>query len=184
MRFLTTRIAGLMIAESDVFADARGSFQRLYCQPSQAAQGLPAKPVVQINRSITAQKGTVRGMHFQHPPAMEQKTVRCLHGRILDVAVDLRAQSPTFLQHEAIELDAKSGRALVIPEGFAHGFQTLEDDCELLYLHTAAYSKPHEAGLRHDDPALGIRWPLAVTVLSERDQSYPLIDAAFKGVAL
>jgi dTDP-4-dehydrorhamnose 3,5-epimerase len=121
-------------------------------------------------------------MHFQYPPHAEMKLVRCLKGRVWDVAVDLRYRSPTFLQWHAEELTPNSGRMMVIPEGFAHGFQVLEPDSELLYLHTAPYTPSAEGGLRHNDPKLGIHWPLHVTDLSERDAAHPLIGEAFQGV--
>lgn len=182
MKFSPTPIAGLMVAESERRGDARGSFMRLYCAPSLAAAGIAGQQPVQINQSITATRGTVRGMHYQTWPALEGKIVRCLRGRILDVAVDLRAGSPTFLQHHAVELSADNNRALVIPPGFAHGFQALTDDCEMLYLHSAAYDPQHEAGLRHDDPQLGIDWPLPVSVLSDRDRGFAALTPNFSGV--
>lgn len=182
MKFHATRISGLFIAESTRIGDERGHFMRLYCGPTQEEALGAFRPPVQINHSYSRERGTLRGMHFQRAPALEAKTVRCLHGRVWDVAVDLREGSPTFLQHHAVELSAESGLAFVIPEGFAHGFQTLTDDCELLYLHSTAYDKAHEGGLRHDDPALAIDWPLPVSVLSERDKSFPLLDAHFHGI--
>lgn len=182
MKFHPTAIAGLYLAESTRIGDARGSFMRLYCEEAlQAATGI-RRPPVQINHSYSQRKGTLRGLHFQRAPALEAKTVRCLRGRVLDVAVDLRRGSPSFLRHVAVELSPESNLAFVIPEGFAHGFQTLTDDCELLYLHSAPYAKEHEGGLRHDDPALAIDWPLPVSVLSERDASFPLIDINFHGI--
>lgn len=182
MKFTPTAIDGLFIATSDTQGDARGSFTRLYSAPDQLAAGLGARSPVQINHSRTVEKGTVRGLHFQQHPALEAKTVRCLKGRVYDVAVDLRAGSPTFLQHVAIELAAGDNRAFLIPPGCAHGFQTLEDDCELLYLHSAAYAPQHEGGVPHNDPRLGIRWPLPVTHLSTRDQSFAPLHPDFKGL--
>lgn len=182
MKYHSTPIARLFIAESTRRGDERGHFSRLYCESAlQEATGI-LRPPVQINHSYSQSKGTLRGMHFQRAPALEAKTVRCLRGRVYDVAVDLREGSPTFLKHHAVELSPESGLAFVIPEGFAHGFQTLTDDCELLYLHGTPYTPAHEGGLRYDDPALGIDWPLPVSVLSERDASFPLIDKAFKGI--
>ena len=182
MKFYPTPLADLFVAESKVLADERGSFMRLYCEPSQQEELGFKKEIVQINRSITKKKGTLRGLHYQKSPALEGKMVRCTRGRVYDVAIDLREGSATFLQHFSIELDGAGGQALMIPEGFAHGFQTLEDDCEMLYLHTAAYAKEHEGGLRYDDPPLQIIWPLAVTSISPRDMAFPPIEKDFKGI--
>ncbi|MBI3441257.1 MAG: dTDP-4-dehydrorhamnose 3,5-epimerase [Proteobacteria bacterium] len=182
MKFHPTPITDLFVAESSVIADERGSFMRLYCAPSQQQSLGFKKQIVQINRSITNKKGSLRGLHYQKFPALEAKMVRCTRGMVYDVAVDLRNGSKTFLKHFSIELDGQKGQALVIPEGFAHGFQTLEDDCEMLYLHSAAYAKEHEGGLRYDDPALGIHWPLPAGTLSPRDLSFALIDNNFKGI--
>jgi len=139
---------------------------------------------VQINHSRTATVGAVRGLHFQNPPHAEMKLVRCLKGRVWDVAVDVRRDSPTFLCWHGEELIPADLRMMVIPEGFAHGFQVLEPDSELLYLHTASYAPGVERGLRYDDPALGIAWPLAATELSARDAKHPIIGADFRGLPL
>ncbi|MBU6476170.1 MAG: dTDP-4-dehydrorhamnose 3,5-epimerase [Alphaproteobacteria bacterium] len=181
MKFVPTPIAGAFVVETDIHSDERGSFMRLYCAGEQKAQTGFDKPVAQANRSVTTQKGSVRGLHYQRAPALESKMVRCTRGRVFDVAVDLRAGSKTFLKHFSVELDAAKGNALLIPEGCAHGFQTLEDDCEMIYLHTAPYAKEHEGGLAHDDPALGIVWPLPVTMISARDRAFPPLDGSFKG---
>lgn len=182
MKFHSTPIEGFFVAESNVLGDERGSFTRLYCAPSQRAELGFTKDIVQINRSVTAQKGSIRGLHYQRFPALEAKMVRCTRGRVLDVAVDLRNDSKTFLQHFSVELDGTKGLALMIPEGFAHGFQTLEDDCEMLYLHSAAYAKEYEGGLRYDEPSLGIKWPLPAGTLSPRDMSFELLNKNFKGI--
>ncbi len=176
-------IAGIALATSRIIGDARGQFARLF-DLGLLNEVHGARPIQQINHSHTKVPGTVRGMHFQHTPALEAKWVRCLRGRVLDVAVDLRRRSPTFLQHFAAELSPDAANALFIPEGCAHGFQVLEPDSELLYLHTAPYVPQHEGGVRHDDPALGIDWPLPVTGLSERDGSFALIDANFEGITV
>lgn len=173
-----TPLAGLMLVHTRVIGDARGRFSRLFCAQELAPLNLPG-PLAQINHSYTAARGTVRGLHFQRPPRAEAKLVRCLKGRVLDVAVDLRASSPTYLKWHAVELSPESGLAFYLPQGFAHGFQTLEDHCELLYLHTEFYSPEHEGGLRHDDPLLGIGWPLPVAELSERDRAHPLLSQGF-----
>ena len=176
-------IDGVRLATSRIIGDARGQFARLF-DLELLGEVHGAQPIVQINRSVTSTPGTVRGLHYQTAPALEAKWVRCLRGRVLDVVVDLRRGSPTFLQHFAAELSGESGQTLFIPEGCAHGFQALEPDSELLYLHTAAYAPQHEGGLRCDDPALGIAWPLAIVGLSQRDANHPLIDASFKGIAV
>lgn len=176
-----TPLAGLMRLQRIVRRDDRGFLERLLCV-QELAPVLGARQVRQVNRSLTRQAGSIRGMHYQHPPHSEMKIVSCLRGAVLDVAVDLRAGSPTFLQWHAEELSAGNHVALVIPEGFAHGFQTLEDDCELLYFHTADYAPAAEAGLDALDPRLAIPWPLSVTDRSARDESHPLIDERFKGL--
>ena len=175
-------ISGICLATSRVIGDARGEFARLF-DLELLSEVHGARPILQINRSITRQPGTVRGLHYQTAPALEAKWVRCLRGRVLDVAVDLRRGSHTFLQHFAIELSPDTAQALFIPEGCAHGFQVLEQDSELLYLHTARYDPAHEGGLRCDDPALDIAWPLPITGLSQRDANHPLISATFEGIA-
>ena len=136
------------------------------------------QPVVEI------EQGAVRGMHFQRPPHAEMKLVTCLHGVIWDVAVDLRAGSSTFLKWHAEELSAENRRALLIPEGFAHGFQALTDNCELLYLHSAPYAREAEAGLNPGDPMLSVVWPLAIAELSSRDAQHPMLNESFAGVVL
>lgn len=178
-----TPMAGLQVIERKPIGDERGYLERLYCadELSEFASG---RPIVQINHTYTASSGTVRGLHFQHPPHAEVKFVSCLRGEVFDVAVDLRRDSATFLHWYAERLSADNHRMLVIPEGFAHGFQTLTDDCEMLYFHTAAYHAAAEAGLQAQDPRLSIDWPLSVTELSPRDSAHPLLDASFQGVTL
>lgn len=183
MNILPSRIAGLAVAETTARADHRGAFMRLFCQ-QELTQVLGARQIVQINHSRTSQVGAVRGLHFQYPPHAEMKLVRCLRGRVWDVAVDLRAGSPTFLQWHAEELSAGNARMMIIPEGCAHGFQVLETDSELLYLHTAFYTPDAEGGVRHDDPRAAIRWPGPITDLSERDRSHLLLSADFAGISL
>ena len=174
-------LAGLKRVTRQRLGDARGFLSRLFCAEELALAGWQ-KPIVQINHTYTAKRGTVRGMHYQNPPHAEMKLVSCIRGEVFDVAVDLRAASPTFLQWHAETLSADNGRALLIPEGFAHGFQTLSDDCEMLYLHTAAYAPHAEAGLRADDPRLGVAWPLPIAELSARDREHPLLTPQFKGM--
>ena len=171
---LDTPLAGLRILRRKLIGDSRGYLERLFC--SEELQALaPGRHIVQINHTLTASRGTVRGMHFQRPPHAEIKFVSCLRGEVFDVAVDLRNNSPTFLRWHAEVLSADNHTTLVIPEGFAHGFQTLTDDCEMLYFHTAAYHASAEDGLNALDPGLAIEWPLDVDVLSDRDRSHPMI---------
>jgi len=141
-------------------------------------------PISQINHALTKVVGTIRGMHFQYPPKAEAKLVSCLRGVVWDVAVDLRRGSPTFLRWHAEELSAANRRALLIPPGFGHGFQSLESDCELLYLHSEPYDPTLEGALNPRDPALGITWPLAVTVMSDKDAQRSMISPDFEGVSL
>jgi len=183
MNILATPILGLMVVETILNVDTRGAFGRLYCE-QELTTLIGHRKIMQINHSRTVNIGAVRGMHFQHAPHAEMKFVRCLKGRVWDVAVDLRHGSPTFLHWHAEELTPNNGRMMVIPEGFAHGFQVLEPDSELLYLHTAPYTPSAEGGLRYDDPRLAITWPLNVTDLSERDASNPLIDKDFQGLSV
>lgn len=183
MKILDTPLADLKIVQSVPHRDARGAFTRFFCA-EELEPVLGPRQIVQINHSRTSRTGAVRGMHFQRAPHAEMKMIRCLRGRVWDVAVDLRAGSPTFLQWHAQELAHDDAQMLVIPEGFAHGFQVLELDSELLYLQTASYHPPSEGGLRHNDPRLAIAWPLPPQDLSPRDLSHPLLGADFTGVAL
>lgn len=176
-----TAIAGVLSIAGDARQDPRGAFARLFCAQA-LAPWLGGRQIVQINHSLTHAPGTVRGLHFQHAPHAETKLVRCLRGRVWDVVVDLRRDSPSLLRWHAEELSAGNRRMLLVPEGCAHGFQVLEPDSELLYLHTAAYAPAAEAGLRHDDPMLAIRWPLPPQGLSERDLRHPLLPTDYPGL--
>lgn len=176
-----TLLSGVYVIQRHPVGDTRGYLARLFCgEELQPAIG--ARSIVQINHTLTARAGTVRGMHFQHSPHAEMKLVTCLRGEVFDVAVDLRQGSPTYLKWHAERLSANNHKTLAIPEGFAHGFQTLTDDCELLYLHTAAYQKDAEGGLDALDAALAIDWPLPITERSSRDQAYAPITADFAGL--
>jgi dTDP-4-dehydrorhamnose 3,5-epimerase len=177
----TTPIEGLMVVDTDAFVDDRGAFRRCFCD-EELATFLGQRNIRQINHSITTARGAVRGMHFQRPPFGEMKFVRCLRGTVFDVAIDLRNESKTFLQWFGVELSAANAKMLVIPERFAHGFQTLEGDSELLYLHTQVYKPGNEGGLRFDDPRVAINWPLPPTDLSQRDQNHPLISSDYRGL--
>lgn len=167
---------GPVLVRRTPFTDERGAFARIFCAEALMEIGWPG-PVAQINHSRTDTAGTLRGMHYQRPPHAEAKLVVCIRGTVHDVAVDVRENSPSRYAHVGVELSAAAGTAVYIPEGFAHGFQALTDDVELVYIHSAAYDREHEAGLRHDDPVLGIAWPLPVTGLSARDAGHPMIEA-------
>ena len=182
-RFTITDLpmAGLKRVQRQRLGDSRGFLARLFCADELAAAGW-TQPIVQINHTFTAKQGTVRGMHFQRPPHAEMKLVSCIRGEVWDVAVDLRVGSPTYLHWHAERLSAQNGCALLIPEGFAHGFQALTDDVELLYCHSAAYAAQAEGGLNPNDPRLGIAWPLAIAELSARDAGHALITSDFEGV--
>jgi dTDP-4-dehydrorhamnose 3,5-epimerase len=178
-----TTIADLKVACSKGFRDERGAFTRLFCGQTLSTV-LGGRKIVQINHSFTEAVGAVRGLHFQHAPHAEMKLVRCMKGKVWDVAVDLRPQSRSYKRWYAQELSPQNARMMVIPEGFAHGFQVLEAGSELLYLHTTLYKPEAEGGLRHDDPELGISWPLPMTDISARDSSHPYIDNSFRGIIL
>lgn len=182
MKLHVTKIAGLYEIDTMPVVDVRGRFTRLFCEQELTVirSGLH---FTQINLSETYGLGALRGLHYQTPPAAEAKLIRCLRGRVYDVAVDLRANSPTFLHWHALELAEDNNRAIFIPEGFAHGFQTMTDEAHLLYMHTTPWTPACEAGLRYDDPRLAITWPYeVVTMMSERDRSYALLDDTFGGV--
>jgi dTDP-4-dehydrorhamnose 3,5-epimerase len=178
----TTPLAGLQIVCRLSAVDSRGALSRLFCQEELAAAGWK-KSIAQVNHSHTAKRGTIRGMHYQRPPAAEMKLVSCIRGRVWDVAVDVRAGSPTFLQWHAEELSEDNGRAMLIPEGVAHGFQALSDHVELIYCHSARYAPQYEAGLWPFDPQLAVAWPLDHADLSERDAAFTPIGPSFQGVA-
>ncbi|MCK1534622.1 MULTISPECIES: dTDP-4-dehydrorhamnose 3,5-epimerase family protein [unclassified Bradyrhizobium] len=183
MKLTETPISGVWTAESGAFRDNRGAFSRLFCAEEEKVI-LGGRRIVQINHSLTRAVGAVRGMHFQKSPHAEMKIVRCLRGRVLDVAVDLRKGSPTFLKWTSVELAPENRLAFIIPEGCAHGFQVLEHSSELLYLHTAFYTPIAEGAVRFDDPAIGIDWPLPPTDLSARDLVHPRLDEEFEGISV
>lgn len=176
-----TALPGVWVATTTAFVDHRGAFARLYCSQALSAV-IGDRRIVQINHSLTHAVGAVRGLHYQRPPHAEMKLVRCIKGRVWDVAVDLRAGSPTFLQWHAEILSPENACLLVIPEGCAHGFQVLEADSELLYLHTHEYVAAAEGGVSCNDPRLAIAWPLPITDLSQRDGNHPPIAADFPGI--
>lgn len=176
-------LAGLRKIERQHFGDDRGGLSRIFCAAELSKCGWH-QPIVQINHTYTAKKGTVRGLHYQRPPYAEMKLVSCLQGEIWDIAVDLRVDSPSFLQWHGELLSAQNGCALIIPEGFAHGFQTLCDDTQLLYCHSAAYEPSAEAGLNVIEPRLAINWPLTISECSNRDRAFSFLDDKYSGVIL
>ncbi|MDR2408912.1 MAG: dTDP-4-dehydrorhamnose 3,5-epimerase [Bacteroidales bacterium] len=178
-----TKIDGVKVIQSEPFRDERGFFNRIFCREELSAIR-PNMIIEQINHSMTALKGTVRGMHFQYPPHAEMKIVRCVKGSIFDVAVDLRKDSPTFLQWYGEILSSDNMKALVVPEGCAHGFQSLEDMIEMIYLHTKAYCKEAECTLCYDDPKIAVQWSLPVEHVSEKDASSSFILNNYKGILL
>jgi dTDP-4-dehydrorhamnose 3,5-epimerase len=181
--FIPTPLAGLLLVQRKVVEDHRGFLSRVYCAEEFNAAGV-TKPITQINHTCTRRKGAVRGLHFQYPPHAETKLVSCMKGEVLDVAVDLRRGSPTFLKWHGEILSAANRRSLLIPEGYAHGFQALTEDCELIYLHTAAYHPEAEGALNVTDTGLNIAWRLPLDDLSERDRNHPFIGSDFQGIVL
>ena len=183
MNFNKTPLEGSYLIEPVPFKDERGWFARTYSKDEFEKIG-HTKEWVQLNHSVTFKKGTIRGMHFQFPPHSEIKMVRCVAGSIFDVIIDVRQNSPTFLQWYGAELSADNKQMLYIPEGFAHGFQALTDGVELIYHHSEFYTRGSEGGIRYNDPRVNISWPLPVTAISERDESHPLLDNTFNGIKL
>jgi dTDP-4-dehydrorhamnose 3,5-epimerase len=181
MIFSPTSLQGSFVIEPDVFTDERGWFARFYCKNDFKEIG-HQKEWVQLNHSVTNKKGTIRGMHFQLNPFREIKMVKCIAGAVYDVIIDIRRESATYLNWFGIELSANNKKMLYIPERFAHGFQCLQDHCELIYHHTEFYAPNSEGGIRFDDPKIKIKWPLPVSVVSSRDSAHALIDDNFKGI--
>ncbi len=175
LKISKTDLDGVMRLEKRKLGDARGHISRMFCNQELANFGLDIG-IAQINHTYSAQSGTIRGMHFQYAPAAETKIVSCLRGSILDVALDLREGSDSFGRWTAHVLSANNWTSLYIPQGFAHGFQTLENDVELLYLHSAPYTPDLEGGVNPLDDEIGIKWPLPVTQISQRDQMMPAIS--------
>ncbi|HMJ48431.1 MAG TPA: dTDP-4-dehydrorhamnose 3,5-epimerase [Ferruginibacter sp.] len=183
MIFNSTKLTGAFTIDVQPFQDSRGFFTRTFCEREFAAHGL-VQHFVQANHSGTQGKGVIRGMHFQHAPHCEVKLVKCVQGAIFDVIIDVRVGSPTFLQWFGAELTAQNKRMMYVPAGFAHGFQSLTDYSEMTYMVSAFYNKEKECGIKYDDTAVGIEWPLQVSLVSDKDQAIPLIDASFTGVSL
>jgi len=181
MTFTETLLKGSYVIELDTFTDDRGWFARTYCKNEFSKIGHNSE-WLQMNHSFTKQQGAIRGMHYQLPPFSEIKMVRCIAGAVFDVIIDLRKESSTFLKWFGTELSAENKKMLYIPEGFAHGFQTLRNDCELIYHHSQFYTPGAEGGIKFNDHKINISWPLPVTNISERDNQHPLLDENFKGL--
>lgn len=177
MKFIETKLKGAYIVEMEKMEDHRGYFARAFCAKEFEAHGISPN-VAQANMSGTLRKGTVRGMHYQVAPASEPKFIRCVRGAIYDVIIDMRPDSPTYREYVGVELTADNRRAIYVPDHFAHGHQALTDDVEIFYLVGEFYTPGCERGVRHDDPAIGIEWPLPVTVLSEKDANWPLLQTS------
>ncbi|HET6995259.1 MAG TPA: dTDP-4-dehydrorhamnose 3,5-epimerase [Chitinophagaceae bacterium] len=183
MIFTETPLKGSFVVDLEPFSDDRGWFARTFCK-NEFAQIGHTKEWVQLNHSVTYHKGSIRGMHFQHPPYSEIKMVRCIAGAIFDVIIDLRQGSDSFLQWFGEELSAANKKMLYIPEGFAHGFQTLTDNCELIYHHTSYYTPGAEGGIRYDDQRTRVQWKLPVAEISTRDSNHPYLSESFTGIKL
>ncbi|KKH47426.1 dTDP-4-dehydrorhamnose 3,5-epimerase [Methanosarcina sp. 1.H.A.2.2] len=176
-------MCGAAVIEAEPFMDHRGVFARFFCE-KELSEIIGNRHFVNVNFSRTLKKGAIRGLHFQYPPKAEMKLVRCIRGSVYDVIVDIRKDSPTFLKWFSIELSADNMKMLCVPEGFAHGFQVLEESSEMLYLHSEFYSKEHEGALNYSDPLLAITWPVESADVSERDKNHKMIYDDFRGVIL
>ncbi|MEO6329144.1 MAG: dTDP-4-dehydrorhamnose 3,5-epimerase [Ginsengibacter sp.] len=181
MIFTETPLKGSYVIDLEPFTDERGWFVRTFCEEEFRKIG-HNKDWLQLNHSYTKNRGMLRGMHYQLPPFSEIKLVRCIAGKIFDVIVDIRKNSSTFLQWFGVELSGENKKMIYIPEGFAHGFETLTNDCELIYHHTAVYKPGSESGLKYNDEILGIQWPIPVESMSERDKAHSYLKKDFKGV--
>ncbi len=184
MKIDASPFQGLFMATLAPYRDERGAFARTFDRKLFREATGHDLDFVQTNQSWNALKGTLRGMHYQHPPFAEFKLIRCIRGAVHDVVIDVRQGSDTFLKHFAIELSEQNMVSLLVPAGFAHGFITLTDNTELVYMHTAYYAPGHEGGLRYDDPKLAIHWPVEVQVITEKDLAYQYIDSGFEGLNL
>ncbi len=183
MIFHPLALKGAYLIEPEPFSDERGMFFRFYCK-KEFEKINHTKEWVQLNHSITNNTGAIRGMHYQQPPFTEIKMVKCIRGKILDVIIDIRKDSPTFLNWYGAELSETNKLMMYIPEGFAHGFQSLTDDCHLIYHHSEYYAPGVESGLRYNDPMVNIEWPLPSTIVSKRDKDHPLLTNQFKGIEI
>lgn len=178
-----TAISGLKVITRTKISEERGFFSRLFCEEELSSIGWQGA-LAQMNETMTSNKGTVRGLHFQREPSSEIKLVSCIQGQIFDVAVDLRMSSPTYLQYFSVELSEENNKAMLIPKGCAHGFQALTDNVRMIYCHSAAYDSDLEGGVHISDSKIGIDWPLSPINLSERDADLPNIGRSFRGVGI
>lgn len=176
-----TPLPGLKLIKRHPHSDSRGFFERIFCADELSNIGWNT-PIAQINQSLTHFKGTIRGLHFQSPPHGEMKLISCMRGQVFDVALDIRLGSPTFGQWHAVVLSADNHNSFFLPQGFAHGFQAMTDDCQLLYLHSASYCQNAECGINASDSTLAIQWPLATSEISARDLALPAFDSLSSGV--
>ncbi|MFH1983027.1 MAG: dTDP-4-dehydrorhamnose 3,5-epimerase [Pseudomonadota bacterium] len=183
MKITPTRIEHLQTVEIEPFQDERGRFARIFCI-REMERLLGERAVCQVNQSVTVNKGALRGMHFQYPPAAEMKLIKCTRGAVFDVAIDIRQNSPTFLKWHGEILSADNNKMICIPEGCAHGFQTLEYGSELIYFHTNFYAPTLEGGIRFDDPRIAIDWPIEIAEISDRDRSHKYLTNSFSGIAI
>ena len=183
MQFEETPLQGCYVIRTTPFVDHRGAFARFFCS-DELKELLGNRQIVNVNFSRTVKKGSIRGLHFQYPPMAEMKFVRCIRGSVYDVVIDIRINSPTFLNSYGLKLTGNNMKMLCVPEGFAHGFQVLDDFSEMLYLHTNFYSKEHEGALNYNDPTLKINWPLDPRIISEKDINHRFVDSTFKGIVL
>ena len=181
MKFNETRIKGLYVAELEPFSDNRGFFVRAYCNKELEEINIE-KPIKQINHSLTSTVGSIRGMHYQNYPYSEIKMVRCISGEVFDVAIDLRKGSDTFLQWHGEYLSVENSKMMIIPEGFAHGFQVIKPNSEMLYFHTENYAKNSESGILYSDKKIGVKWPIKAVDISDRDLKHETISKEFRGV--
>lgn len=183
MQFIETNLSGVYIIKPHSLIDKRGFFARTFCKTEFLNIGFEVE-FVQFNHPFNSLKGTIRGMHYQKPPFAETKLIRCVQGSVYDVAIDLRKNSPTYLQYFGTVLSSSNLNCIIIPEGFAHGFQTLEDNTSLIYHHTNYYTPNTEGGIRFDDPLINIQWQLPPVNISERDLSHPFISTNFQAISL
>lgn len=183
MKFIKTPIDGVFVIKPHLFSDDRGWFGRTFCKNEFLDNGMDIN-FVQLNQSFNRRKGTFRGMHYQVPPFTEKKLIRCVTGSIIDYVVDIREGSPTFLKHFEVCLSADNMDMILVPEGVAHGFYTLEDRTTLIYHHTEFHNAPSERGIRFNDPIINIKLPGPISIISDRDQGYPLLSDQFAGVSI
>ncbi len=184
MKIEETKIKGVFIIIPALYIDERGYFFRSFCKDEMTEAGMPALEFIQMNESFNEKAGTFRGFHYQNPPYFEDKLIRCVSGAVLDFAIDLRKESPTFLQHVSVELNQANHKMIFIPKGFAHGFITLEPQTVLLYHHTVKYRPGYDSGIHYKDARIGITLPGQVEIISEKDKNYPYLSPDFKGFEL